>query len=260
MLALAQDEGHDAVGGQKSSILHAIQDRTVTLYSGSVVLKKGRRLKLDEKYALEFAAHINLPVPQVYNAQKDSGEGETSLWMEYIHGDRLDLVWPSMTECEKDHICNQLREILETMRSAPSTNRRIGSCSDGSARDLRQYSDYSGGPFLDEASFNLFYCDLVQTTPSPVLEALHQQLRTDHRIVFSHCDLSQHNILVKNGKITGLLDWEYAGWYPEHWEYIKLFDRPSKHVDWKNRARQIFPQSYSLELVCHQAITRWQRP
>ena len=55
-----------------------------------------------------------------------------------------------------------------------------------------------------------------------------------------------------------MIDWEYAGWYPEHWDYIKFFDRPCKHKDWKNRAGQIFPQVYDNELAFHQAIIRWQ--
>jgi thiamine kinase-like enzyme len=128
-------------------------------------------------------------------------------------------------------------------------------------RDNRQYSDYTGGPYTDEATFNSsFYFDLVETTPSPIRTALYQQLRSDHRIVFTHGDIAQHNILVKDGQITGLLDWENAGWYPEHWDYIKFFERPCKHMDWKDGAKEIFPQIYDKELAYHQAILRWQRP
>lgn len=25
-------------------------------------------------------------------------------------------------------------------------------------------------------------------------------------------------------KITGLVDWEYSGWYPEYWEYVKALN------------------------------------
>jgi serine/threonine protein kinase len=35
-------------------------------------------------------------------------------------------------------------------------------------------------------------------------------------IKFTHGDIKDHNILVdEEGHITGLLDWESAGWYPE---------------------------------------------
>jgi aminoglycoside phosphotransferase len=45
--------------------------------------------------------------------------------------------------------------------------------------------------------------------------------RSDHKIFFTHGDLNPRNVLVKNGRITGIVDWENAGWYPEYWEYIK---------------------------------------
>ncbi|KAF2188828.1 kinase-like protein [Zopfia rhizophila CBS 207.26] len=233
---------------------------TVKRHPDNTVTKKGRRINLDEQSALYLATELHLPAPRVHQAQEDSLDGEACIRMDFIAGERLDLVWPSMTTAEKDEICQQLRDILTQMRSVPWTNGLIGSCSGGKVRDCRQFTDYSGGPFLDETSFNSFYLDLVETIPDPIRDALSKQLRDDHRILFSHGDLAQHNILIKDGRITGLLDWEYAGWYPEHWDYIKFFERPCKHRDWKNRAREIFPQSYDDELASHQAIVRWQRP
>lgn len=44
----------------------------------------------------------------------------------------------------------------------------------------------------------------------------------DHKIVFTHADLNLRNILADEiGKVTGIVDWECAGWYPEYWEYTK---------------------------------------
>lgn len=42
-----------------------------------------------------------------------------------------------------------------------------------------------------------------------------------HAIRFTHADIAPRNIMVENGRITGIIDWEEAGWYPEYWEYIK---------------------------------------
>lgn len=43
-----------------------------------------------------------------------------------------------------------------------------------------------------------------------------------------------HNILVEGGRITGIIDWEYAGWYPEYWEYVKMiqFSRDKQFLCW----------------------------
>ncbi|KAF2684951.1 hypothetical protein K458DRAFT_442677 [Lentithecium fluviatile CBS 122367] len=183
------------------------------------VVKIGRRVMLDERPTLDLAACLKLPVPHVHESQ--SLDGEAWIRMSFVPGERLDVFWPSMTVEEKDSIC-------------------------GAVRDCRQYSDYSNGPYPDEAKFSLFYLDLVKSVPDPIL--------------FSHGDFAQHNILVKDGAVTGLLDWEYAGWYPEYWECIEFSERPCKHKDWKIRAKEIFSQCYDNELTHHQAIVHWQRP
>lgn len=54
-----------------------------------------------------------------------------------------------------------------------------------------------------------------------------------HDIVFTHADLNLRNILVDgNGKISGIVDWECAGWYPEYWEYTKAHFSARYNVRW----------------------------
>lgn len=121
------------------------------------------------------------------------------------------------------------------------------------------YFDYNGGPFPDEESFNSFILDFrPNVTPKAVLRGLNSLPTCDHRLSFSHADLFQHNFIVRDNKIVGLIDWEFAGWFPEYWEYIKFFDRPS-HRDWYDYSDVIFSQRYDKELADYQAIIRWQR-
>ncbi|KAH8725719.1 hypothetical protein GQ44DRAFT_726809 [Phaeosphaeriaceae sp. PMI808] len=63
--------------------------------------------------------------------------------------------------------------------------------------------------------------------------------------MFTHGDLHQGNIMVKDGKITGLIDLELAGWYPEYWDYVKFCYSSGAHRDWMNYAKDIFSQSVS---------------
>lgn len=42
-----------------------------------------------------------------------------------------------------------------------------------------------------------------------------------HSICFTHADLHLRNIMVRDGSITGIIDWEFSGWYPEYWEFAK---------------------------------------
>ena len=42
-----------------------------------------------------------------------------------------------------------------------------------------------------------------------------------NEIVFTHGDLDPRNILVEDGHVSGIFDWEQSGWYPKYWEYVK---------------------------------------
>jgi len=40
-----------------------------------------------------------------------------------------------------------------------------------------------------------------------------------HKIVFTHSDVAPSNILVNEGYVVGIVDWQDAGLYPEYWGY-----------------------------------------
>ena len=54
----------------------------------------------------------------------------------------------------------------------------------------------------------------------PIVQTAH---RRQHPLVFTHNDLFPRNIMVDEptGRVLAILDWESAGWFPEHWEYCK---------------------------------------
>ncbi|KAK2794369.1 hypothetical protein FQN52_008728 [Onygenales sp. PD_12] len=54
----------------------------------------------------------------------------------------------------------------------------------------------------------------------------------DYRSRFTHADLCPRNILVRDGKVCAIIDWEFAGWYPEYWEYTKAHYGQIKMPDW----------------------------
>ena len=74
-------------------------------------------------------------------------------------------------------------------------------------------------------------------------------MRRDPKIVFSHGDLNLHNIVVKDGDIVALLDWECAGWYPEYWEYIKFCAASLYDREWHQFGPTPFPTTYPDELI-----------
>jgi len=75
----------------------------VTRRVGSMAFKQGRRVNIDELLTLELAAQYGLPVPRVYDAGKSNGK--TFIQMDFIEGDRLDLVWAKITAEERSSVC-----------------------------------------------------------------------------------------------------------------------------------------------------------
>lgn len=62
--------------------------------------------------------------------------------------------------------------------------------------------------------------------------------------------------MVRNGHIVALLDWEFAGWYPEYWEYVFSL-RGLDNIDWETLGEHVpslFSTRYDLEYILIQFI------
>ncbi|OQE06026.1 hypothetical protein PENVUL_c020G06264 [Penicillium vulpinum] len=62
-------------------------------------------------------------------------------------------------------------------------------------------------------------------------------------------DIAPRNIIVdEQNNVTGILDWEYAGWYPEYWEYAQIM-RPAFWGDWSVWMDKTAPQRWDLARI-----------
>ncbi len=214
------------------------------------VVKFGAGVDAREAQTLQFIKEATtVPVP---NATSDR---PNTIVMDYIEGCNLEECWARLSSEEKRGIAEQMRDIVLQLRRFKGSY--IGAVDRGPAVDLRK-STYVGGPFDSEREFNEFLLkNMVPSTPSLYSTAIRQTMRTDHNVVFSHGDLNLHNILVKDGTIVALLDWEYAGWYPEHWEYIKFCVASCHDPAWHDLGPVVFPTAYLDELTIDQCYAQF---
>lgn len=70
-----------------------------------------------------------------------------------------------------------------------------------------------------------------------------------HNIVFSHGDFRPANIIVKDGHVAAIVDWEQGGWYPEYWDFAKAFYIHTFLTDWGTHVLRILKPFY-----CEQAM------
>ncbi|KPM41702.1 hypothetical protein AK830_g4845 [Neonectria ditissima] len=205
----------------------------------------------NEAVALRFVKeHTTIPVPDVISSDWDR------ITMEYIEGQTLKEAWPSLTPDQRSDILAQLRGYIAQMRALGGIY--LGRL-DGQGVVVPSVMTRSGGPF---GSLVEFHDWLVRPPKRTQAESMywHQittQLGADYPIVFTHGDIAARNIMVRDGRVVALLDWEWAGWCPEYWEYVFTL-RGMDMVDWEtlgSHAPSLFAKRYDLEYILVGFIT-----
>ena len=75
-----------------------------------------------------------------------------------------------------------------------------------------------------------------------------------HRNTFTHGDLKAHNILIdRKGQLSGILDWESAGWLPEYWDFTTVM-RFGKDSWWYQVMEWMGEHDYTKEVECDRAL------
>lgn len=191
---------------------------------------------------LEEAANIqiirqltSIPVPEIVRVHAQGRK--VYIFMSYIPGSTLQDVWPTLDTKARQKIAEQLKTYMDELRAIPSPS----SCYFGSLEthiciDMRQLTRLNIGEnrlISSEAEFNKFIMtDLLSDYPTEYYDMLLSMMRQDHKVVLTHGDFHPRNIMVEDTVITGIIDWECAGWYPEYWEYVKALTSVGPVVDW----------------------------
>jgi hypothetical protein len=177
-----------------------------------------------------------IPAPRVFSCglHPESPHAPISILMTRLPGQELGDVYDELHAHDRDTIIAEVSTILDTMRSWTSPwGERICSISGGSIRSIRVPNPRIE-PCESEQEFHGFILSAASTHSFSTEEQFQQTLATArrindirHRVVFTHGDFAVHNILVHRGHVSGMIDWESAGWYPEYWEFTTPLRWPS---------------------------------
>ncbi|KAF9230803.1 hypothetical protein BU15DRAFT_83168 [Melanogaster broomeanus] len=139
-------------------------------------------------------------------------KGVWYFFMEECPGVPLDTVIDGMTPTELDHMITTLGSVP----SGPYNNR---------------YMPYPWHPphaFSSVKEYLEHYCSMF-------LEFCGSEPRSTSR------NLLPGNILVDGSRITAIIDWETAGFYPETWEHSRMHDPGCMTPAWAHVLARIFP-------------------
>jgi len=202
------------------------------------IIKRCRHLY--EATVLRMVNEMNIPSPKlVYTF---TYENTCYIIMEKVEGDTLEnVVDPNTLEI----LYNQLREVLTCMRQKTSTE-IVGI--DGHVCTDPLITSYGERKYTTEIAFNeSLHFLLKKRLPDLFALMIVRGLGHEHRFVFTHADLTPRNIIVRNGKLEAIIDWEFAGFYPEYWEYAKALYTVSLGSHWAVHIDNIMPQVYYHE-------------
>ncbi|KAK6853599.1 hypothetical protein PG995_010411 [Apiospora arundinis] len=183
----------------------------------------------NEADAMEFVrANTSVPIPKVYQVYEQP-DSAVNIVMEELPGDGTD--YTNMSPEQVRAFGDELSGYLQQLRSLePPEKGFIGSLNGGSLLDHR-VGHVRVAPFHNVDDFHSYLRlggPLDTWMYNPVVKKIHGRSGT-YRVKFTHADLNPMNIQYHNGRIVGIIDWEFAGWYPEYWEYTKMrwADRPA---------------------------------
>jgi hypothetical protein len=93
------------------------------------------------------------------------------------------------------------------------------------------------GPFADEKAFDDWCLAYIPGGPLTRFKwkRLLESERKNRRVasfVITHGDLTPRNIIVQGNVITGIVDWERSGFFPEYAEYVFAMMLCHSHEEW----------------------------
>lgn len=206
---------------QEGAVLVRVHESAVLKYGNGVSLAEARNIRFVRK-------RTRIRVPTIFDAWEERSEiynGEEEvvgyLLMEFINGNPLCDIWPTLTNEVRNSIFAQIADYLRAIHTIEME--RPGPVGGGVSRGLL-FTDYGAGPFLTAQHMEDWFNERLLVCKE------FNRVSYDHpgfsgkfrKLVMCHIDVAPRNmILDRDGKIW-LLDWAQSGGYPALFETAAL--------------------------------------
>lgn len=240
-------------------LIYSVSDRGVWSLGSNFILKeRSNNAPNFEAENIQFLKKsTEIPVPIIIEEWKDYNERYFML-TKRIEGEALSTVWATMSAAEKEHVAKQTADYLCQLRKLQSPRLQ-------SIREQPLYSAFlfpngyglPHGPFSSDNELWEEMSIALKGVPQEVCQRLREYMPSVAPYTFTHGDLTNVNIMVKDGNLSGILDWEASGFFPVWWEFTcagiglgeedqewKTMLRKYMHVH--EKAREFWLDFYSL--------------
>lgn len=169
-------------------------------------------------------AYTTIPVPRLHTRVFQNEY--TYAVMDFIQGERLDVLWPTLSLWRKLGIAWTLRSYVRQLRRVLADEKNLippGPIGHIPRRcQGRQFWQHGqGGSFPDREAFFEYVRDYTLGTGEVegIPDARDDEYTNDP-VVFTHNDLTMRNVLISQDGTVWLIDWASAGFYPLYFEHI----------------------------------------
>jgi aminoglycoside phosphotransferase (APT) family kinase protein len=179
-------------------------------------------------------AHTNIPIPSIAKDWVDK-DGRQFLMVDRVEGEDLQAAWPKLSQDEKERIARQTADFLQQLRDLQSAKMAsIGEAPLYAGWLFLQGAGTPHGPFASDDELWQSLVPKLEKVPEKARDAFRKRLPPCAPYTFTHGDLTTVNIMVKDGNLAAIVDWERAGYFPVWWEYTAAKIGLSKEdVEWK---------------------------
>ncbi|MCJ1467027.1 hypothetical protein MMC07_005649 [Pseudocyphellaria aurata] len=229
-----------------------------------LILKWSDRTRVEEAVSMQMARAAGMPVPKVLCYGEDLSDTfrPVSILMTRLPGWPLNNSSAPFVAEEEETWLNDLGKCLHAMRKwkSPFKDKQICSAI-GTPISTQRVPGHAMGPFKTQKELHEYLLSPASTHGFKSLEEFQMTMTRarktmdmPHNIVFTHGDLKAHNVLVdENYCLSGLIDWESAGWCPEYWDFTSAM-RFGRGSWWYNAMSTLGGNQYMTELDCDRAL------
>lgn len=206
--------------------------------------KFGGRIDQNEVLCTMFVAeNTTIPIPRIIDAIDD--DGQLFVVMTKVPGISAQLAFSELDEAGMKLFEHDLHDWIHQLRSLRPPCPVVGGLL-GTQSVQPLFFETPIGPFDDVVALHQFLMTLCPDGKgSPHYEEFRSRARAGtfhraHKLCFTHGDLKPHNLLMHNGRLSGMVDFGNSGWFPEYWDYAcTTFVAP---LWWEELWARMFPQ------------------
>lgn len=226
------------------SIFYSASNRAAWSLGSKYILKeRGTDGPNYESANLKFlSSKTTIPIPEQLEEWKEDN-GRYFQIMKRMRGKPLEQAWPKMSQEERERVASQTAEWLKQLRGLHSDRMEaLGGQPIYSAFLFGGDHRKGHGPLSSDDELWAEMSERLAHVPEEVRGKLRERLPATAPYTFTHGDLTDVNIMVEDGNLVGIIDWEGAGYYPVWWEFAALsLGLGEVDCQWKRMLREYMP-------------------